>query len=78
MNLPDGMTAEKLRDIADWLDTYDELAQAHILLVEALKTRGFFKHVTVDDAAGALEEAAGKAVQNDLRRWADDIDWSEL
>lgn len=68
--VPDDMTAEKLRTIADWLDTYDLLAQAHIDLLEAIGT--------THDLTAASAVAASKEVQADLRRWADDLDWADV
>lgn len=68
MNLPEGMTAEKLRILADWLDTYD------IIIERVVFTQGG------DDvlAGEQLVAVRGKEVQDDLRRWADDIDWSAV
>jgi hypothetical protein len=66
--LPEGMTAEKLRYIADWLDIYDRMAVRYI---EAIVASG--------GAAPAEGERAqmvvrSKEVQDDLRRWAAHID----
>jgi hypothetical protein len=70
--LPEGMTAEKLRTIAGWLDTYDRLAARYVDLIEVLVEKGL---TTVNaDYEAALRVAAGKEVQDDLRRWADAID----
>lgn len=72
LNLPEGMTAEKLRDIAAWLDTYDKLGEAYVRLTQALNI------YIGDDNADAIEEILeiirGKGIQDDLRRWADEID----
>lgn len=64
--LPDGLTADKLRLIAGWLDTYDRLAEQYLLLVG-----DNFDSAAVNQALSATQ---GKAVQADLRRWADSID----
>ncbi len=68
MNLPAGMTSEKLREIANWLDTYDLLAEKYLDLLEQAGVTGTYK---------ALVACRGKEVQDDLRNWADDIDWAE-
>lgn len=69
MNLPEGMTAEKLREIANWLDTYDRLAEQYLDLLEGAGFPG---------TGEALIAVQGKEVQDDLRRWADEVDWSEV
>jgi hypothetical protein len=61
-----------LRDIADWLDTYDRLAAAHFDLLERLE------EADAETLAPARVVAAGEEVQADLRRWADDMEASRL
>lgn len=65
-NIPDGMTAWKLREIANWLDTYDQMAEQYINLMCLDKSP-----VEVDELLAAVR---GKEVQDDLRAWADAID----
>lgn len=67
--MPDaGMTPEKLREIADWFDAYDELAESYLALV------GSYELVRDGERlASALVAVRGKEVQTDLRRWADAI-----
>lgn len=57
------MTAEKLRLMADWFDTYDKMAALYI----------------VDNAPPAEQPellciVSGTVIQDDLRRWADEIE----
>lgn len=67
-DIPEGMTAEKLREIANWLDTYDKIIERVIFTMGG------------DDVLDgeALIAVRGKEVQEDLRRWADEIDWGEV
>lgn len=67
MTIPEGMTPEKLRKVADWLDTYDNL----------------FKKIVVrypDGTVKSAREVTGlghgdwNEVQVDLRRWADELE----
>lgn len=69
--LPEGMTAEKLRNIADWLDTYDAVALSYFDLHE------MFLETPAEELVEVRAAAAGTEVQDDLRRWADQIDGSE-
>lgn len=73
MILPEGMTAEKLREVADWLDTYDSLATSYISLIHTLRVK---RDITT--IVSLLETVQSKDVQADLRRWADDIDWGSV
>lgn len=63
MNLPEGMTAEKLRDIANWLDLYDKMGEKFIVEIEGKEYDG-----------EAIMAVRGKGVQDALRRWADEIE----
>lgn len=60
--VPEGMTAEKLLIIADWLDTYDRMAAKFFDAVE--KAEGF------EVPFSTRKAAEDKDVQNDLRAWA--------
>ena len=51
----------KLRKIAEWLDTYDKMAE-------------MFISNQYEERPDLIEIVKGKGVQEDLRRWADDID----
>lgn len=61
--VPEGMTAEKLRWIADWLDTYDNMAEKILGVGEM-----------TPDRMKTLTAIRGKEVQADLRQWADAIE----
>lgn len=65
--LPEGMTAERLRAIAKWLDTYDAIVERVIFTMDG------------DDVLTGeqLNAVRGKDVQGDLRRWADVIEAAE-
>ncbi len=65
---PPEMTAEKLRTLASWLDTYDRMAAVFWDLCEKLEVR------PPEELQKAREVSAGKEVQVDLRAWADAID----
>lgn len=58
------MTGEKLRSIASWLDTYDAIVEQVIITVEG----------GIDLDGKKLTAVRGKDVQDDLRRWADELD----
>lgn len=73
MTLPEGMTAEKLRDIADWLDLYDRLAESYINLIESIG-----RTPASADVEATIAVVRGEEVQNDLRHWADAIDWEDV
>lgn len=62
------LCGDALRETADWLDTYDELAQSYFDLLERLGLRSAGELATVRGAASGTEQ------QNDLRRWADELD----
>lgn len=64
VKLPADLTPEALLSIAGWLDTYDRLAISYF---DALERGG---HDVSDEVRQA---AAGKEVQDDLRRWATEI-----
>ena len=66
--LPEGMTAEKLRYIADWLDIYDRMADQY---VSALVAGG---GLVPTDAERAKVAVRSKEVQTDLRAWANAIE----
>lgn len=63
-SVPDGMTPEKLRAVAHWLDTYDELFEHIVIQVKG----------DIEIQGDALIAARGKEVQTDLRRWADELE----
>jgi hypothetical protein len=62
--MPEGMTAEKLRTLAEWFDTYDAIIEQVIFTLDGEEATD----------GKALVAVRGKDVQEDLRRWADDID----
>lgn len=70
--VPTDMTSDKLRAIAHWLDLHDQVAERFLLLVADLP--GYRDH----DVAGAIAAVRGTEVQDDLRRWADEIERSDL
>lgn len=84
--MPEGMTAEKLRSVADWLDIYDRLAARHVELVnfladfvagatwDVLVGEGLVPPVLDGSHEAALRVAKCSEVQNDLRRWADEVE----
>lgn len=59
--VPEGMTAEKLRTLADWFDTYDAMAEQFIAVMA---------NTAQEDVSEALATVRGTEVQDDLRRWA--------
>lgn len=65
--LPEGMTAEKLRAIAHWLDLHDQLAVEFLTLMEKSPVVGGL-------ATAAKADVRPTEVQDDLRRWAALID----
>lgn len=67
-HVPKGMTPEKLRTLADWLDIYDRMGQ---VFVDAVERGG---DVIPDEVAEARGIVGGTEVQDDLRRWADEIE----
>lgn len=69
VDVPVDLTPEKLRTVAKWLDVYESIVQAHVKLLDALD------RVPVGtDPAKVLEITGDKTAQNDLRRWADEIE----
>lgn len=66
------MTPGKLRSIADWLDTYDGLANVLLDLIRLRRIDVSEKVRGTVYAATAV--ASGKEVQADLRRWADEME----
>lgn len=68
--VPEGMTPEALRTIADWLDTYDRMGEA---FADACERSGIGTPKTVIAVRAAV---TGTEVQDDLRRWADELDAS--
>lgn len=68
MDLPKGMTSEKLRLTADWLDTYDRMGQAFVDFCEAHEIG------MPDTLLQVRGTVSGDEVQRDLRHWADEID----
>jgi len=69
MNVPEGMTAEKLYMIADWFDTYDKVAE---LWLNALVENG----VAPERVEPARKASQGKELQTDLRWWAAQLERS--
>jgi hypothetical protein len=65
MSVPDGMTSEKLRAIADWFDTYDKMAKQYFTILENNGRTGTEK---------AREACDSDEIQAELRYWADLID----
>ena len=59
-----------LRTIADWLDTYDKLADYVIASGRVVGNS--------DQLQAARNAVAGKAVQEDLRAWADALENGKL
>lgn len=70
MQVPDGLTAEKLNTIANWFDLFDGMAQLWLEGIPPTKsskqTEEDFKQMIKD----ALVEVKGDDIQQDLRRWA--------
>jgi len=65
------LNAESLRNVASWLDTYDQLAEQYFKLCELLEYS--------DPSLPAAREACrGDAIQRDLRRWADELEAQQL
>ena len=62
------LCGDALRETADWLDTYDELALTHFALLEEI---GIY---TTEELASVRAAASGKEQQDDLRRWAAELD----
>jgi hypothetical protein len=65
------LNAEALRNIADWLDTYDDLAKQYfdLLVVQGLRSD--------DEVAAARAACDSDEIQVDLRRWADELETGE-
>jgi hypothetical protein len=62
------MTSHNLREIAAWMDVHDTIARAYIDLAFGL---GMGQH---SELAAAMDTLSGTEVQDDLRRWADEMD----
>ena len=62
------LTPGALRTIANWLDTYDQMAERYWQILEA---NGIGDP---EQLAAAREATARKDMQNDLRRWANEMD----
>jgi len=62
------LNAEALRNIADWLDTYDDLAEQYfdLLVIQGLRYG--------DEVAAARAACDSDEIQVDLRRWADELE----
>ncbi len=65
--LPEGLTPTVLRQLASWFDTYDRMAESYIAMTRDL--------VSAERVEELLKIVRGKGVQDDLRRWADDIEF---
>lgn len=68
MDLPEGMTPDKLRTLASWFDTYDRLAVVHFTMCINLKL------MPPEDYIAVQKIVRGSGVQEDLRRWASEIE----
>lgn len=68
MSIPEGMTAEKLRAVADWLDIYDRMGESYLYHIEH---SGWS---STEDLAEVRLTISSKEVQEDLLRWADEIE----
>lgn len=69
MSIPDGMTPDKLRKIARWMDLIDMLAD---------QLGALWRKLGMVEQADMLEALRGNrknrdTIQADLRRWADQI-----
>jgi hypothetical protein len=69
-SLPEGMTADALRNMARWFDLYDEMADAYF---SALVKGGVATEADVVKSRAAVH---GREIQDDLLRWAALIDGS--
>lgn len=67
--VPEGMTAEKLRYIADYIQSADSII---VKMIEEFSVR-IIDTETGDKSERWRELATGHAVQDDLRKWADEI-----
>lgn len=65
------MTPDKLREIAAWLDTLDAAARVLFENVESIAPG--WMAMSEADTVRALEAVTGTEVQDDLRRWADEM-----
>ena len=65
------MTAEKLREIANWLDLYDRIAARYL---DILGDEGV---VDPESLERARDVVASDEIQQDLRRWADELEESQ-
>lgn len=65
LRLPEGMTADKLRFIAEYVTECDDIIGRLLRLAKA-------DGLMIDEET--LEMVTSKAVQEDLRRWADEIE----
>lgn len=68
MNVPEGMTPYKLREIAGWLDTYDKMAESYLMHIEH---SGW---ASSEDLAEARLTIDSDEVQAELRAWANQIE----
>lgn len=59
------LTGDALRVVANWLDTYNSLAQSYFTMLE--KLYGW-------DVADVRAISASDEIQIDLRRWAEELD----
>lgn len=62
------MTPAHLRRVAEWLDTYDIVAEAYI------ERRRLDGNVDNEELNKLREEVRGNDVQRDLRRWAEELE----
>jgi hypothetical protein len=72
-NDPKALNPTSLRNIANWLDTYDDMARLLFDIIE-LNPEVVNKEITPEALAACREACGGDAVQRDLRRWADEME----
>lgn len=66
MQLPKGMTAQKLRIMADWFDTYEFIIERQTGMLQDR-----YSEEAID---GIMAVITDKTAQADIRVWADEID----
>ncbi len=66
--MTEDMTPGRLREIADWLDTLDRACQVLLSLMPLGQRDSVWDK--------AMNTVKGKEIQDDLRRWADEMESS--